>query len=77
MSRRNIHVTRRDNNSWAVIGENKERASSIHKTQAEAIEAAKEIANNSKEAEVFIHNLQNRIRERNTYGGKDPYPPPG
>ena len=44
-------------------------------TQKEAIERGKQIAMNQG-AELYIHNKQGQIRERNTYG-TDPYPPAG
>ena len=60
---------------WAVKGEGNQRATSVHPTQAEAIDAGREIAINNS-SELFIHNRQGRIRERNSYGN-DPYPPAG
>lgn len=60
---------------WAVKGEGNERATSVHETQAEAIERAREIAINQ-ESELFIHNQKGQIRERNSYGN-DPHPPDG
>lgn len=60
---------------WGVKGAGNEKLTSKHSTQAEAIDVAKNIAQNQK-SELFIHNRQGQIRERNTYG-KDPYPPKG
>lgn len=60
---------------WAVRGEGNQRATSIHRTQKDAINAAKEIAKNQK-SEVIIQNQKGQIRERNTYGD-DPFPPKG
>ncbi len=51
---------------WAVKGEGNTRVTSIHDTQSEAIDAAKEIAINQK-SEVFIHRPDGRIRERDSY----------
>lgn len=58
---------------WAVRGEGNNRPSSIHDTQSEAIEAAKEIAI-SQRSDLIIHRMDGRIRERDSYG-KDPLPP--
>ncbi|GAA0781097.1 DUF2188 domain-containing protein [Castellaniella ginsengisoli] len=60
---------------WAVRGEGNSRDTSHHATQQEAINAAKEIAQNQA-SELFIQNKQGRIRERNSYGN-DPFPPKG
>ena len=58
---------------WAVRGEGNQRVTSICETQAEAIEAAKEIAINN-QSEVVIHGRDGRIRDKDSYG-KDPCPP--
>ena len=47
----------------------------ITPTQFEAINLARDIAENQ-QSELFIHNRQGQIRERNSYGN-DPYPPKG
>lgn len=71
---KNIHVTHRiDEDKWAVIGERDSRASSLHDTQGDAIEAGRDIARNNK-SELVIHDRQNLIRDRDSYGN-DPYPP--
>jgi len=56
-----------------VRGEGNSRLTSIHGTQAEAIEAAREIAINQS-SEVVIHRADGRIRDKDSYG-KDPFPP--
>lgn len=63
------------NEQWAVRGENTKRVTSIYETQKEAINAGREIARNNY-SELFIHNEEGRIRERNSYGN-DPHPPQG
>jgi hypothetical protein len=70
---KNIHITHRKDRSWAVIGEGDKRASSLHKTQADAIEAGRDIAKNNK-AEIVIHDRENLIRDKDSYGN-DPNPP--
>ena len=54
--------------------ENKKRTV-VTSTQREAIRVGKEIAKNQG-SELFVHNKQGQIRERNSYGN-DPYPPKG
>ena len=39
---------------WAVRGEGNERATSVHRTQSEATDAARQIATNQR-SEVLIH----------------------
>lgn len=66
-------VPRRDKR--AVLGEGNARDTSVHTRQAEAIEAAKQIAINQ-QSELLIHGEDGKIRERNSFGG-DPFPPKG
>lgn len=58
---------------WAVKTAGASRDTKIFSKQSQAIKFAKDIAKN-KEAELFIHSREGKIRERNTYG-KDPHPP--
>ena len=60
---------------WIVRRDGADRATSIHPTQADAIEVGREIARNQ-QTELFIHRPDGRIREGWSYGN-DPYPPPG
>lgn len=60
---------------WAVKGEGNSRATSVHSTQQEAIEQARDIAKNQ-QSELLIHGTNGQIRERNSYGN-DPFPPKG
>lgn len=71
---KNQHVTPKDG-MWQVKGAGNSKATSIHQTQQQAIDAAKGIAKNQK-SELFIHNREGQIRDRNSYGN-DPYPPKG
>jgi len=58
---------------WAVRGEGNKKVTSIHDTQAQAIQRAKEIAINQR-SEVIIHRPDGTIRDKDSYG-KDPCPP--
>jgi hypothetical protein len=69
---KNQHVVRREE-GWAVRGEGNARDTSLHRTQARAIDAARDIARNQR-SEVVIHDRQGRIRDRDSYGN-DPNPP--
>lgn len=74
MARKNQHVVPHTN-GWAVRGAGNSRATSVHETQREATEQARDIAQNQS-SEVLIHGRNGRIRERNSYGN-DPFPPKG
>lgn len=72
--RKNQHVVPHQN-GWAVKGTGNQRASSVHSTQREAIQSARNTAINQK-SEMLIHGRNGQIRERNSYGN-DPFPPRG
>lgn len=74
MSHKNQHVVSHPD-GWAVRGEGNEKVTSVHPTQREAIEVARDIARNQ-QSELLIHGENGQIRERNSYGN-DPFPPPG
>lgn len=71
---KNQHVVTHGDD-WAVRGEGNGRVTSVHSTQQEAIEHAREIARNQ-QSELLIHGTNGQIRERNSYGN-DPFPPKG
>lgn len=55
-----------------------QRASGAFDTQADAVTRANDLAGNSGGGEVSIHRKDNnQIRDKNTIGKSDPYPPPG
>lgn len=72
--KKNQHVVPRGQD-WAVKGEGNARATSVHDTQAEAIDAARQTAMRQ-QSELFIHGRNGQIRERNSFGS-DPHPPKG
>jgi uncharacterized protein YdaT len=74
MSKKNQHVVPHGK-EWAVKGAGNSKATLVTTTQKESIERAREIAQNN-HSELFIHNRQGQIRERNTYG-QDTNPPKG
>jgi hypothetical protein len=69
---RNQHVVPHPR-GWAVKPAGSDRASSLHDTQREAIDRARDVARNQK-SELFVHGRDGRIRERDSHGN-DPYPP--
>lgn len=60
---------------WAVRGAGNDKVTRVFETQQEAINFARQTAINQ-QSEMFIHNQQGQIRERNSYG-TDPCPPQG
>lgn len=58
---------------WAVRGEGNSRVTSVHDTQSEAYEAARQIAINNR-SEVVVHRPDGRIRDKDSFG-RDPFPP--
>jgi Uncharacterized protein conserved in bacteria (DUF2188) len=74
MSGKNQHVVPHPQ-GWAVKSEGASKASSVHRTQKEAISQGRGVAHNQS-SELFIHGRDGRIRERDSQGN-DPHPPPG
>lgn len=58
---------------WAIRGEGNQRVTSVHDTQREAADRAREIARNQG-SEVVIHRRDGTIRDSDSYGN-DPNPP--
>ncbi len=69
---KNQHVVPH-NGKWAVKGDGNQRASKVTQTQAQAINAARQIARNTG-ADVVIHGRDGTIRDKDSYGN-DPFPP--
>ena len=74
MTKRNQHVVPHDGD-WAVKPAGGSKASSVHDTQRDAIDKARDIARNQG-TELFIHGKDGRIRARDSHG-RDDYPPKG
>jgi hypothetical protein len=74
MSGKNQHVVPHQD-GWAVKGVGNDRATSVHETQQQAIDAARDIARRH-QSEVVIHRPDGRIRDKDSYGN-DPFPPKG
>ncbi len=70
--KRNLHVVLHKK-GWAVRGAGSKRATSVHPTQKEAIDAARKNAQNLG-VELFIHGRDGRIRKRASHRN-DPFPP--
>ncbi len=66
------HVVRHDE-GWAVKGSGNEKATAVFRTQAEAIEAGRRIAQNQG-SELLVHGRNGRIRSKDSFG-RDTLPP--
>ena len=75
MSNEGQHVVRRDG-KWAVRRTGANRARRRFDTQEEAIDAGRAIARRERTV-LYIHGEDGRIRERNSFGDDDPFPPKG
>jgi sarcosine oxidase gamma subunit len=76
MSKRNDRYVVKHPDGWAVRGPNSERASSIHRTQAQAENRAKSIVSDLGGGEVRIQGRNGRWRDSDTVApGNDPNPP--
>jgi len=60
---------------WAVKWAGNQRATSVHDTQQQGIDAARDIACNQ-QSELVIYRPDGRIRDKDGYGD-DPFPPKG
>lgn len=74
MTRKNQHVVPHQD-GWAVRGAGNQRATSVHQTQQEAIDAGRGIARNQR-SELVIHRPNGQIRDKDSHG-HDPNPPKG
>lgn len=74
MSGKNQYVVPADD-GWAVRGEGNSKATEIFRTQREAIERGREIAQNQN-SELRIQGEDGKFREAWSYGN-DPFPPKG
>lgn len=68
----NLHVVPRIE-GWAVRSEGSSRATSVHSSQREAIDAARKLAKKTA-TQLVIHGRDGRIRQRDSYAS-DPLPP--
>ena len=68
----------KDDEQWKVNRSGGERSSGNFDTQADAIDRANQLTAGSGGGEVNIHRKDNnQIRDKNTIGKDDPFPPRG
>ena len=72
----NRNIYRRDDGQWVNRLQGANRASSIHETQGEAINTARNMLIKSGGGELSVHGRDGKIRSKDTIGdGNDPCPP--
>ena len=71
--KRDIHVVPHPDHGWATKREGAQRSGSTHKTQGDAVDAARDRAKRDG-VEVVIHRRNGQIRDSDSYGA-DPLPP--
>lgn len=74
MLKRDQHVVPHKD-GWAVRGAGSQRASSVHRTQEQAVDAGRSVTQNQG-TELVIHGRNGQIRESDSHGN-DPHPPKG
>lgn len=76
MARNERTVSKRPDGSWANKKDGTSRAGSLHDTQREAIDAAREMLTNSGGGELKVKGVDGTIRSKDTIApGNDPNPP--
>jgi hypothetical protein len=69
-------VYRREDGEWVNKRVDAERPSSLHRTQGDAIQAAKKTLLNQGGGELTVMGENGRIRSKDTYPrSRDPFPP--
>lgn len=69
-------VSQRADGSWQNKRNSASKASSVHDTQAAAVQAAKQMLMNQGGGELSIQGTNGRIRSKDTIPpGNDPFPP--
>jgi len=78
MSGKDRLVYQRHNGEWVNKRNDADRAGSVHHTQAEAIEAAREMLHHTGGGELSVSGRDHKIRSKDTIApGNDPFPPRG
>jgi hypothetical protein len=69
-------IFRRDDGKWAKKRNDADRASSVHDTQGDAINVAREMLRSQGGGELTIKGRDGQIRSKDTIApGHDPFPP--
>jgi hypothetical protein len=69
-------ISRRPDGKWQNKRNDASKPSSIHLTQKEAVDAARQMLNRQGGGELTIQGLDGKIRSKDTiFPGNDPFPP--
>lgn len=69
-------VSRRPDGQWENKRNDADRPSTVHPTQNDAVDRARQMLRNQGGGELSIKGLDGRIRQKNTIPpGNDPFPP--
>ncbi|MCR6651295.1 MAG: DUF2188 domain-containing protein [Cellvibrionaceae bacterium] len=69
-------ISRRTDGKWENKRNDSDRASSVHRTQKEAEQAAREMLKNQGGGELTTKGVDGKIRSKDTIApGRDPHPP--
>ena len=69
-------ISRRPDGKWQNKRNDASKPSSIHLTQKEAVDAARQMLNHQGGGELTIQGLDGKIRSKDTiFPGNDPFPP--
>lgn len=77
MAKNDRTVSKRNDGQFANQRDGGQRATSLHRTQGEAVKAARENLINQGGGELKIKGEDGKIRAKDTIGKPDPYPPKG
>ena len=75
MSDNDRTISKRPDGKWANKKNGASRASSVHDTQKEAIQTAKDQLRNSGGGDLTVQGLNGKFRSKDTIGKSDPNPP--
>ena len=70
-------VQSKDGSGWSVRRESADQVSSTHDTQEQAITAARSLVASSGGGELIVKDRHGEIRQKDTIGKNDPFPPAG
>ena len=76
MTRKQYHVTQRDDGKWQGKATDADRATAVGDTKKEVVARTTQTARKRGDSQVIIHKQDGTFQEERTYGN-DPYPPKG
>lgn len=78
MAKNGRTVSQRDDGKWSNKKDGGQRATSLHDTQKQAADAARQGLRSDGGGELKIKNEQGKIRQKDTISpARDPFPPKG